>query len=159
MSDNNTPIRYLSVKGLEEAKAELLHLETVERNEITAEMAVALEFGNLAENADYESARNRQAFVEGRIAELRVLIADAVIIKAPSSDKQVALGSRVDLSGPDGPASYVLVGSAEADPGSGRISNESPLGKALLGRKPGDTVVVHAPAGDFSYKVEKISRG
>ena len=151
-------VQYLSIEGLAEVRSELERLTTVDRQEVIAKLKTAMEFGNLDENADYEVTRNEQAFVEGKIEELTALIRDAVVISAPRNNQTVALGSTVEIAGEDGMAeTYTIVGSTEASPSTGRISNESPLGAALLGKGLNDLVAVQAPAGEFHYTVTKIS--
>jgi transcription elongation factor GreA len=118
-----------------------------------------MEGGELIENAEYEAAKNEQAFVEGRIKELEILLATArVIDQLAIKDDAVHVGSRVTIQeeGEPGPETYTIVGAAEANPALGKISNESPLGRALLGRKEGDKVQVDAPAGSFTVKIMKL---
>jgi transcription elongation factor GreA len=151
-------VSYLTVEGLAEAKAELERLSTVGRKEIIQKLEIALEYGNLDENGDYEVTRNEQAFLEGRIGQLSVLIRDAVVIDEPKNNRRVTLGSVVEVTDEDGIVeSYTLVGSTEASPASGRISNESPLGAALLGKELNESVLVQAPAGQFRYTITGIS--
>jgi transcription elongation factor GreA len=111
----------------------------------------------VSENAEYEDAKNEQAFVEGRIQALSALIKNAVMIEENQSTSHVQIGSTVVLESADGREKYTIVGSAEAAPEDGKISNESPVGRALLGRKKGDTVSVSVPAGDQTYKIVSIS--
>ena len=117
----------------------------------------AKEHGDLSENAEYEDAKNEQAFVEGRIQTLEALIKNATIIDEHHSTDHVQIGSTVKVESDDGEESFTIVGSTEAKPAEGRISNESPVGRALLGKKKGEKVVVRVPAGDFTYKVTGIS--
>ncbi len=152
---NNKP-GYLTRDGLEKLRAELDQLVNVRRPEVAARIHDAKEHGDLAENAEYEDAKNEQAFVEGRIQTLEALIRNAVLIDENHSSDHVQIGSTVVVESSDGRETFHIVGSAEADPGSGRISNESPVGRALLGRRPGDEVVVRVPGGDFTYKIVSI---
>lgn len=149
---------FLTPEGLEKLKAELNHLETVRRPQIAEQIHRAKELGGTVDNAEYDDAKNEQAFVEGRILTLENMIKNAAIIeeeKRPS--KYIKLGSKVKVHNPDGEDEhYTIVGSAEADPGGGRISNESPVGAALLGRKVGDKVKVETPAGTITLKVAAI---
>jgi transcription elongation factor GreA len=152
---------FLTREGLKKLEEELNYLRTVRRAEVAERLHDAQEDGELIENAEYEDAKNEQAFVEGKILTLEALLSNAVIIK--DKDKAahggvVAIGSRVTVkeNGGGRPEVYELVGAAEADPKQGRISNESPLGKALLGRKVGDEVKVNAPAGTLSFRVAAI---
>jgi transcription elongation factor GreA len=108
-------------------------------------------------NAEYEDAKNEQAFVEGRIQTLEAIIKNATIIDENHSTDHVQIGSTVGVETPDGKDTFTIVGSAEAKPAEGRISNESPVGRALLGKKKGEKVVVKVPAGDFTYKILSIS--
>jgi transcription elongation factor GreA len=130
---------------------------SVRRPEVAQRIHDAKEHGDLTENAEYEDAKNEQAFVEGRIATLEAMIKNAMLIDEKTSREHVQIGSTVAVEGPDGKEKFHIVGSAEARPAEGRISNESPVGRALLGRKIGETVVVRVPAGDFSYRIVRIS--
>lgn len=153
---NTKPI-YLSREGLERARAELEELINVRRPEVAARIHDAKEHGDLNENAEYEDAKNEQAFVEGRIQALEALIKNATIIDDNHSSDHVQIGSTVVVRSPDGEERFTIVGSAEARPNEGRISNESPVGRALLGKKKGDKVLVRVPAGDFTYTIVSIS--
>jgi transcription elongation factor GreA len=153
---NNKPT-YISKEGLARLRAELEEIVTLRRPEIAQRIHDAKEHGDLTENAEYEDAKNEQAFVEGRIAQLEAMIKSASIIDENHSNDHVSIGSTVKVHGPDGNESFMIVGSAEAKPTEGRISNESPVGRALLGRKKGESVTVSVPAGDFSYKITGIS--
>ncbi|MFZ5854754.1 MAG: transcription elongation factor GreA [Chloroflexota bacterium] len=153
---NTKPI-YLSREGLERARAELEELINVRRPEVAARIHDAKEHGDLNENAEYEDAKNEQAFVEGRIQALEALIKNATIIDDNHSSDHVQIGSTVVVRSPNGEERFTIVGSAEARPNEGRISNESPVGRALLGKKKGDKVLVRVPAGDFTYTIVSIS--
>lgn len=153
---NNKPT-YLSREGLDKLRDELEHMIGVRRPEIAVRIHDAKEHGDLAENAEYEEAKNEQAFVEGRIQTLEGMLKTAVIIEN-SGTEHVALGSSVTVESHDGEETFAIVGSAEARPAQGRISNESPVGRALLGKKAGDTVVVKLPNGsEFTYTIVSIS--
>ena len=152
---NNKPA-YLSKDGLEQIRQELEELVNVRRAEIAARIHEAKEHGDITENAEYEDAKNEQAFVEGRIQALSALVKNAVVIEENHSSTHVQIGSTVTISSKDGKESFMIVGSAEASPAEGRISNESPVGRALLGRKKGDEVTVSVPAGDSKYKILSI---
>ena len=154
---NNNKPTYLSREGLSRLRAELDELQNVRRAEVATRIHDAKEHGDLTENAEYEDAKNEQAFIEGRIASLEALIKNAVLIDENHSTTHVQIGSTVELKSDDGVERYTIVGSAEAAPGNGRISNESPVGRALLGRKKGDKVKVTVPAGDFTYTIVGIS--
>jgi transcription elongation factor GreA len=152
---------FLTRDGLKKLGEELEHLRTVRRAEVAERLHNAQDDGELIENAEYEDAKNEQAFVEGRILQLETMLSNAAIIEATGGpDGVVGLGSTVTVKETDSRRSeeYKLVGAVEANPREGRISNESPLGKALLGRKVGDEVKVQAPAGAIKYKITKIRR-
>ena len=153
---NNKPA-YISRDGLEKLRAELDEMVNVRRAEVASRISEAKEHGDITENAEYEDAKNEQAFIEGRIQSLSALVKNAVIIDEKTSKTHVQIGSTVELEGDHGRESYTIVGSAEASPAEGRISNESPVGRALLGKKKGDKVTVSVPAGDLVYKVVGIS--
>ena len=130
---------------------------SVKRPEVANRIHDAKEHGDLSENAEYEDAKNEQAFVEGQIQTLEALIKNATIIDENHSTEHVQIGSTVSVESGDGDETFTIVGSAEAKPGEGRISNESPVGRALLGKRKGDKIVVRVPAGDFSYKIVSIT--
>lgn len=151
----------LTPDGLSKLEKELDHLKTVKRREVAARIKQALEFGDISENSEYDDAKNEQAFVEGRIATLEKMLRNARVIDQDEVDTDtVTVGSKVRLkdleSGQE--YEYTLVGSAEADPGAARISNESPVGRAILGKKVGTVVEVDAPAGTLRYEILSISR-
>jgi transcription elongation factor GreA len=156
MSMNNKPA-YLSKEGLAKVREELDELVNTRRAEVAARIQEAKEHGDVTENAEYEDAKNEQAFVEGRIQTLSALIKNAVLIDENHSTTHVQIGSTVELQSDDGRERFTIVGSAEAAPQDGKISNESPVGRALLGRKRGDKVIVSVPAGDQTYKIVSIS--
>jgi transcription elongation factor GreA len=152
----NTKTTYISKDGLDKLRQELDEMLAVRRPEVAQRIHDAKEHGDLSENAEYEDAKNEQAFVEGRIQTLESMIKTATLIDENTSTDHVQIGSTVRVTGEDGEETFTIVGSAEAKPSDGRISNESPVGRALLGRKKGDKVVVQVPAGDFSYKILEI---
>lgn len=151
------PSSYLTREGFERLQKELDYLRTEKRNQVAERLRDALEDGELIENAELEAAKNEQSFVEGRIKELEILLANAHLIKESNGSDNVQVGSKVNVKeeGYD-PEQYVIVGAAEADPRLGRISNESPLGKALLNKKAGDKVKVEAPGGEFEIEILSI---
>jgi transcription elongation factor GreA len=153
---NNKPA-YLSQEGLDKLREELNEMVTVRRAEVAARIQEAKSHGDITENAEYEDAKNEQAFVEGRIQTLSALIKNAVIIDEHTSTAFVGIGSTVDVESEDGKETFRIVGSAEANPAEGRISNESPVGRALLGHRKGDKVQVSVPAGSWTYKIVGIS--
>ena len=148
---------YLTSEGLKKLTVELEFLRTAKRQEVALRLHEAMEDGELIENAEYEAAKNEQAFVEGRILELDRIIAQAKLIERSTSKDQVQIGSTVTVK-EDGKKAeeYTIVGAAEANPKEGLISNESPLGRALLDHKVGDDVQVQAPAGTLQFRVVKI---
>ena len=153
---NNKPT-YISKDGLETLRRELDELIGLRRPEIAQRIHDAKEHGDLTENAEYEDAKNEQAFVEGRIQQLEALIKNATLIDEHHGNDHVQIGSTVKVKGPDGHQSFTIVGSTEARPTEGRISNESPVGRALLGRRKGETISVQVPAGDLAYTIVSIS--
>ncbi len=152
------PTSFLTREGFEKLQEELDILRTQRRQEIAARLHEAMEGGELIENAEYEAAKNEQAFVEGRIKELEILLATARIVDELPSADTIQVGSRVTIQeeGSKEKEVYLIVGAAEANPSEGKISNESPLGKALLNKKAGDKVQVDAPAGSFMVSILKV---
>lgn len=151
----------LTDDGLKKLEAELDELKTVRRKEIADKIKVALSFGDLSENSEYDEAKNEQGKMENRIAELEAMLKNAKVIDEDDlSTDTVSIGCKVRLLDMEynDELEYQLVGSAEADPKVGRISDESPIGSALLGHKSGDTVTVEAPAGEVLFKILSIDR-
>ena len=149
--------KFLTRKGYKKIEQELHHLRTVRRQEVARRLHQALEEGDILENAELEDARNEQAFLEGRILTLEDLLRNASIIEENGPREMVGIGSHVTVVESDGPKeTYHIVGSAEADPTQGLISNESPLGRALMGLKIGETAEVNAPDGVLEFKVVGI---
>lgn len=151
------PPSFLTSQGYQKLQDELDHLRTVKRQEVAERLHEAMEGGELIEDAEYEAAKNEQAFVEGRIQELEILLANARVIDENNKHDTIDVGARVIIQ-EDGmeSESYIIVGPAEANPRDGRISNESPLGRALMNHKAGDRVKVEAPGGAFEVKVVKV---
>ena len=151
----------LTEEGLEKLKQELEHLKTVRRPEVAERIRQSKELANTQNNAEFDDAKNEQAFVEGRILTLEQMVQDATIIDAERAHhaSRVQIGSTVTVSEGEGKKlqQYHIVGSAEADPKEGRISNESPVGIALLGKRPGDAVQVNVPKGILRFTITKIS--
>ncbi len=141
-------------EGKKELEAELEELKG-RRGAIAEKIAEARDFGDLSENAEYDSAREEQGLVESRIAEIEDILLNAELIKAGKSTK-VMLGNRVELKTGEKTVVYTIVGPVEADPLEGKISNESPIGDALMGQKVGDTVTINTPKGEIVYKIVKI---
>lgn len=151
----------LTADGLAKLERELEHLKTVRRREVAQRIKTALEFGDISENSEYDDAKNEQAFIEGRILSLEKMLRNSRIVDESSIDPNVvAIGSKVGVKELDSGESmvYVVVGSAEADPNENRISSESPVGRALLGKRVGDVVHVEVPAGTLGFEIESVSR-
>jgi transcription elongation factor GreA len=149
---------YLTAEGLTRLKAELAELKGPRREELAKRLRAAIQEGDLSENADYHKAKEDQAFLEGRIQELEYTIANAVLIdESDRKRERVEVGARVTVQEEDfEPETYQVVGAKEADPRNGRISNESPIGKALLNHQEGDTVIAHTPGGQLTLKILRI---
>lgn len=151
----------LTKEGLQKLEEELEDLKTVHRREVNDRIRQAKEFGDITENAEYEDAKQEQAFVEGRIMKVEAMIRNARIIdESDFSADEVHLGATVkvkDAKAGGTAREFTIVGSAEADPSRSRLSNESPLGKALIGRKKGEVVEITTPRGVTSYKIEAIN--
>lgn len=148
---------YLTSEGKKKLEEELKHLVTVRRKEVAAAIQSAKEEGDISENSAYDEAKLSQAFLEGRIQTIEAQLREAVIIEQNGKSDRVGVGSKVTVAeeGFD-EETYHIVGSAEADPLNGKISNESPIGKALLGAKKGDSVKAETPNGEVVFKVVKI---
>ncbi len=147
----------LTPEGRAKLQAELDHLRSVRRPEIANQLRQAVDEGDLTENVGYEDAKHEQAFVEGRILTLETLLKRAVVVEDGPASGAVAFGCRVTIMERGGAReSFQIVGSVEADPGQGRISNESPLGKALLNRRVGEEVAVEAPDGVLYFQILDI---
>ncbi len=141
--------------GKEKLEQELEHFKTVRRKEVVERIKIARSFGDLSENSEYDAAKDEQAFVEGRITTLENMIRNAEIIEESDGGSEVTIGRTVTfIELPDGEKeSYTIVGSAEADPFEGKISNESPIAKGLLGKSIDDEVMIQTPAGDMLVKI------
>jgi transcription elongation factor GreA len=150
------PKQYLTKERLDELTAELDELKNKKRNEVAQRLKAAKEYGDLSENSEYAEAREEQANVEARIFELEELLKEAVTIETGAGGDTVGVGSVVTVKKGEKTMTYTIVGSYEAKPEEGRISDESPLGKAFMGRKVGDTVNVATPGGTVSYQVTEI---
>ena len=149
----------MTLEGKEKLEQELEELKTIKRNEIVERIKIARSFGDLSENSEYESAKDEQAFVEGRITTLENMIRFAEIIDNDGVDQdEVSIGKTVTFQElPDGEEEeYTIVGSAEADPFSGKISNDSPIAQALIGKQLGDQVIIATPGGDMTVKITKV---
>lgn len=152
---------FLTAEGLKKLENELDELKTVKRREVAERIKQALAFGDISENSEYDQAKNEQAQLEERIAKLEMILRNARLIDDENiTTDVVSIGSKVvvkDLEY-DEEMEYTIVGSAEADPYEGRISNESPVGSALLGKKCDDIIEVHVPDGLIKYKILSITR-
>ncbi len=150
----------VSKEGLKKLEAELEQLKTVKRREVAERIKIAREFGDISENSEYEDAKNEQAFVEGRIQTLEKMLRQAHVVDEKEQDPEhIHIGSKVTVQDLDEQVEEVfeIVGSTEADPIKNRISNESPVGKALLGGRPGDVVEVNVPIGKIRFKILQIA--
>jgi transcription elongation factor GreA len=150
---------FLTVEGLNNLEQELDHLKSVKRREVAERIKQAIEFGDISENSEYDDAKNEQAFIEGKIMELEKKLRNARIIEGVDTDK-VSLGSTViikDLEFGD-VFEYAIVGSTEADPSANRISNESPVGEALIGKTVGSVIEVNVPAGIIKYELMGLKK-
>jgi transcription elongation factor GreA len=151
----------LTAEGQTKLEEELHFLETTRRREVGERIKEAKEFGDISENSEYDDAKNEQAWVESRIAEINQILAHATIISSPKKSDKVTLGSKVELKDSENGDvhKYQIVGSAEADPANDKISNESPVGQAIIGKKKGDSVTVPVPSGRvLEYLVLSITR-
>lgn len=154
----------LTQEGLEALEKELDYLKSVRRKEVAEKIKVALSFGDLSENSEYDEAKNEQAIMEARIADIEVMLKNVKLINEEDlNNENIHIGSRIELeiTGPDGNVrskEYKIVGSNEANPREGRISDESAVGKALLGHQVGDTVDVEVPAGTMRYRIVGIAK-
>lgn len=158
---------HLTREGFRKFEAELNYLKTVRRSEVADRLRIALEEGgDLVENAEYDDAKNEQAFVEGRIQQLELMLSRAKIIEDEAGegghkgDDAIRLNSVVKVQEEgEKPETFHIVGAAEAEPAAGKISDASPLGRALMGKKKGDVIIINAPDGSFSYKIMSVQNG
>jgi transcription elongation factor GreA len=149
---------YLTAEGAARLRDELKELTGPKREELAVRLRTAIQMGDLSENADYIKAKEDQGFLEGRIQELEYLLGNAVIIEKSDNKDVVSVGSHVTIQEEDFPEeTYHLVGSTETDPSKGMISHESPIGKALMDHKVGDTVDAETPGGVIKFKILKIA--
>jgi transcription elongation factor GreA len=152
-----TQPNYLTPEGEEKLKAELEELKGPRREELSQRLRSAIQMGDLSENADYHKAKEDQGFLEGRIQELENILRNTVIIEKAAGQDYVFIGARVTIQeGSEEPETYHLVGPTEADPRKGKISHESPIGKALLDKKVGDFAEAETPGGKLKFKILKI---
>jgi transcription elongation factor GreA len=155
MSDR---VHYLTAEGLEKLKNELVELKGPRREELATRLREAISMGDLSENADYHKAKEDQAFLEGRINEIEYILQNARIIEENVGKRTIVdIGAQVTIQEADyPPETYLLVGVTEADPRNGRISYESPIGRAIIGKKAGDQVVAQTPAGPLNLRILEI---
>ena len=146
----------LTPDGIKKLQEEHKDLTTNQRAKIAQRLKEAKEYGDLSENIEWDDAKDRQAFMEGRISEIENILKHSKTIEAPKKGGMVSLGSTVHLELEEGVQKFTIVGSTEANPEEGKISNESPIGKALLGKKHGDEVEVQVPTGRLTYKIKHI---
>jgi transcription elongation factor GreA len=146
----------ISEEGYQKLEEEYHYLTTLKRREIADRIEKAKELGDLSENAEYADAKEAQAFNEGRVSEIANLLKNLTVVKNVSRN-EIGMGSKVSVEVDGEKREYTIVSFNQADPLTGLISNESPLGESFLGKKIGDSVVVHSPKGDMTYKIIKIS--
>lgn len=147
---------YISEEGLEKLKQDLQELKTITRQEIAERLEASKALGDLSENAEYQEAKEAQSLNEARIGELEETLRNIVVIQKPTNVSVVQIGSTVTVSRDGAEERYTIVGTEEANPAGGKISNESPLGKTFLGKQVGETVAVKTPAGEAMYAVVRI---
>lgn len=155
----NAKVYRLTEEGLQKLQEELETLKTVTRHDIAEKIKIARGYGDLSENSEYDDAKNEQAKIEARIADLEVMLKNVEVIGS-TSGKEVTLGCTVTVLNEklNKKFTYKIVGSYQSDPSEGKISDESPVGKVLMGHKVGDTVVASAPAGEISFNILKIQK-
>lgn len=151
-------VQYLTVEGKENLERELNELKNVRRPELSIKLAEAVSMGDLKENADYHDAKEQQGFIEGRIKHIEAILRGAIVVETQNGATAVGVGSRVTIveDGTSDEEVYTIVGAAEASPKDGKISNQSPVGSALLGHKKGDKVKVTTPGGVITFKIKKV---
>ncbi len=150
-------MEYLSAEGLEKLKQQLQELKTARRRDIASRLEHAKSLGDLSENAEYQEAKEEQSLVESEIVNLEEMIRDAVLIKKSRRTDRVEVGSTISVKSDRGEETYTIVGSEEASPAEGKISNESPLGRTFLGKCLGDKVEVKTPVGAAHYEILSIN--
>lgn len=157
MADKSFP---MTAEGQQKLQAELEQLKTVKRQEVIARIKIARGFGDLSENSEYESAKDEQSVVETRISQIEEMLRYADVVDASNTDPdEVTIGKTVSFKedGEDEEESYTIVGAAESDPSVGKISNDSPIAKALIGHKKGDNVEIETPGGSFSVVIVSVA--
>jgi transcription elongation factor GreA len=147
---------YISHEGLEKLKKDLEELKNVKRKEIIKRIEIAKDMGDLSENAEYTDAKDEQAFIEGKILDMEDTINNAIVLDEKKKTGSVDIGSTITVTADGGQREFTIVGASESIPEKGLISNESPLGRAFLGRREGDEVEVTVPKGKIIYKISRI---
>ncbi len=148
---------YITPERAEQMRAELADMKGRQREELSVRLRFAISQGDLSENADYHKAKEDQAFLEGKIQEYELILSEAIIIEAKKSGGTIDIGARITIQEGSYPEeTYHLVGAVEANPREGKISNESPMGKALMGHRAGDTVEYESPGGKMTVKIVKV---
>jgi transcription elongation factor GreA len=147
---------YISKQGLEDLKTEIQTRRTKDRKQIAEDISQAKELGDLSENFEYQDAKERQGLNESRIVQLEGMIMDAVVVEQSSGNTEISLGATFVVVANGAKKTYSMVGSTEADPLAGKISNEAPIGQAFFGAREGDKVVVDAPSGEIEYEILSI---
>jgi len=147
---------FVTAEGLKKIQDELDELKTTKRKEIAERIHDAKELGDLSENAEYIEAKEEQGFIESRVLELEQMLKNAELISHTKNTSTVQIGSTISVKGPAGKAEYTIVGSSEADPAQYRISNESPIGHAFLGKHVGESVVVRTPNGESTFEILSV---
>lgn len=152
-------IEYMSAQSLAALRTELADLVGAKRLAMADRIAEAVQLGDLSENGDYEDAKRQQSFLEGRIQTIEQLIRNAVIVEAKGRKRSrtIEMGSKVTINTEDGKETFTIVGSHEARPSEGRISNQSPVGRAMLGKQAGEEITARTPGGDFVFKILTVS--
>lgn len=155
---NTSKSVYLTIEGMQDLRQELDHLVSVKRPALAERLHKAIQQGDLSENADYITAKEEQGFLEGRIQQIEMVLRNAVLIQESGPTDRVTLGRHVTVveEGEDELETFLIVGPAEANPIGGKVSNESPMGQALMGRRVGDTVTVKAPGGEIVFHITEI---
>lgn len=149
---------YLTEEGFKKIKEELEYLKTIKRQEVAERIHSAKELGDLSENAEYSAAKDDKAETEARISEIEQILKEAIIIEEPKKIGIVQVGSTIIVENSEGSRKYMIVGRNEANPSEGKISNESPIGAAFLGKKINDQVKIHTPKGNVEYKIKSINQ-
>jgi len=151
------PDQIISQEGYNKLKQELEDLINIKRKEIAKRIESAKELGDLSENAEYHEAKEAQAFNEGRIAEINAMLKNVTVVEGGGDKNEVAMGSKITVKSNGEKKDFEIVSFNEVDPATGKISNESPLGMAFLGKKKGDKIKVNTPKGEVEYQIIKIS--